>query len=130
MRGKAWLKHGLRGWQAYGVATLLIAIVATARYGMRDLVGSDVPLLPFIVAVLGAALVGGLQVGLFATLASTVVGEILFIRPAGISVLSNAAEMVRCGMFVAEGVLASAVIRALREARAEAIRANEQKDAF
>lgn len=130
MTSRSWLTHGIRGWPAYGFTTLFVCVVAAARYVFTDFLGDDIPLLPFILAVLGANLVGGLAAGVYATLLSAAIGEWLFVRPHGVSVLNNGAEAVRCGVFILEGVLVSGVIELLRRARAEAFHANEQKDAF
>jgi signal transduction histidine kinase len=126
MVNRIWLTRSISGWPAYACATALVCAVAAARYALTDLLGDDIPLLPFIISVLGANLIGGFAVGLYTTLLSTVVGESLFARPDGEVVL----EAVRVGIFVIEAVLVSGIIEVLRRARADALRANEEKDTF
>jgi signal transduction histidine kinase len=124
-----WLRYD-RGWRAYALASGMVAAVAAARVALHGILGNEVPLLPFIFAVLGASVVGGLRVGLYATVLSTVAGQLLFVRPYGASALSDPAEALRCVIFVLVSVLVCAVIELLREARLDALRANEEKDAF
>jgi signal transduction histidine kinase len=130
MTARSWLMRGVRGWPAYAIASALVSCIAVARYALGSVLGDGVPLFPFIMAVLGASLIGGLHVGLYATAVSAVVGELLFVLPYGIFALTDAAEALRCGIFILEGVLVAGVVELLRRARADAIRANDEKDAF
>src|SRR5687768_16595663 len=130
MTTRSWLMRGVRGWPAYTIASALVGCIAIARYALGGILGDGVPLFPFVMAILGASLIGGLYVGLYATAVSGVVGELLFVRPYGVSPLTDAAEALRFGIFLVEGVLVAGVVELLRRARADAIRANDEKDAF
>src|SRR5688500_14328325 len=120
MTTRSWLMRGVRGWPAYAIASALVGCIAIARYALGGILGDGVPLFPFIMAVLGASLIGGLHVGLYTTAVSALLGEFLFVRPYGIFALTDAAEALRCGIFVLEGVLVSGVVGLLRRARADA----------
>lgn len=130
MIDRARLLRGDRGWPAYAMATGFVACVVIIRAGLDPIVGSDIPLLPFILAVLGASLVGDLRSGLYATGLSTVLGQWLFVHPHASTALHDVGEALRCAIFVLAGTLVSLVVQMLRDARLEALRANEEKDAL
>ena len=130
MIDRASLLRGYRGWLAYGMATLFVIGVAAIRTALDPIVGSEVPLLPFILAVLSASLAGGLRTGLYATGLSTVLAQWLFVHPHGPTALSDPGEALRCAIFVLAGTLMSSVVEMLRQARLDAIRANDEKDAL
>jgi PAS domain S-box-containing protein len=67
-------------WIRYGVAIFLVAAVAAARYGLNPLMGTQAPLLPFVLVVFGAGYLAGLGPALFATLASPVLVTPMFTK--------------------------------------------------
>ena len=112
------------------MATLFVACVVAIRAALDPIVGNEVPLLPFILAVLSASLIGGLRAGLYATALSTVLGQWLFVQPHGATAMDDLGEALRCAIFVLAGALLSSVVEMLRQARLDAVRANEDKDAL
>lgn len=59
-----------RPWAAYAAATVLVALTFGLRYVLRDVLTESAVGLLFAPAILGAAILGGLFPGLFATLLS------------------------------------------------------------
>jgi PAS domain S-box-containing protein len=67
----------------YAAAVASVAIVGAARYALVPALGSQTPLLPFVVAIYLAAYLGGVGPGLCATVLSGIVGTVLFTSPLG-----------------------------------------------
>ena len=65
-------------WLRYGSAMGLLLIVALGRFALIPLLGSQAPLLPFVVAILAAAYLGGRGPALLASLLSPLVATVLF----------------------------------------------------
>jgi PAS domain S-box-containing protein len=67
-------------WVRYGAALLLVAAIAAARYALNPLLGTQAPLLPFVLVVFGAGYLAGLGPALLAALVSPVLVTSVFTR--------------------------------------------------
>jgi PAS domain S-box-containing protein len=67
-------------WIRYGIVLFLVAAVAAARFGLNPLMGSQAPLLPFVLVVFAAGYLAGLGPALLATLLSPVLATPMFTR--------------------------------------------------
>jgi PAS domain S-box-containing protein len=67
-------------WIRYGVALFLVAAVAAARFGLIPLMGTQAPLLPFVLVVFAAGYLAGLGPALLAALLSPVIITPMFTR--------------------------------------------------
>jgi len=81
-----------------------VAVVTLLRYGLAAVVGENMPLLLYVLAVLIAASLGGMMPGLVVTAVSAVLGSVLFVTLAPDTVTG---ELVRLLTFVIEGVAIS-----------------------
>jgi PAS domain S-box-containing protein len=67
-------------WVRYGTALFLVAAVAAARYALNPLMGSEAPLLPFVLVVFAAGYLGGLGPALLTALMSPLLVTPIFTR--------------------------------------------------
>lgn len=81
-----------------------VAIVTLLRYALAAVVGENMPLLLYVLAVLIAASLGGMTPGLVVTAVSAILGSVLFVTLAPDTVTG---ELVRLTTFVIEGVAIS-----------------------
>jgi len=95
------------------VATLLVWSFRMALHGtLRD----QAPLLPFVLAVMAAAWWDGFGPGLFATVASLLLGVFFFISPPRSLELDTLESAMNAGIFVVIGVTISSFCEALHQA--------------
>ncbi len=98
----------------YIVALGWIGIAAAVRALFSLGIGVDVnPYLVFVVAVLGAALMGGVQVGLFTVAVSFLVGDLLFVSPVG-RLAMDRKPLISGILFLVEGAAVAFVAGRLR----------------
>ena len=97
-------------WAAVG-SRYIVALGALGgavlfRYVFRDSLGFKVPYLQFYPAIIAAAWYGGLGPGLLTTALSAVGAMYFLLPPSGMSV-SDSADQLSLGVFVATGVVIS-----------------------
>jgi K+-sensing histidine kinase KdpD len=99
----------------YGVAPVGVALAVAARLLLDPLIALDAPFLLFFGTILVSAWYGGLGPGLLATALATLASHYLFLHPT-----ASQGEAVALVTFVAEGLLISSLVAALRSAKREA----------
>lgn len=103
------------------VLAIVFSIIALAiRLLLAPLLGDNAPLLVFVAAVAASAWVGGVGPGLLATAVSALLGTFFFIPPSYSLVTTATPDLVRLGIFVAEGGLISVLTEGLHRARTRA----------
>jgi PAS domain S-box-containing protein len=99
----------------YGIAVFSVALAAVVRLALEPVVGHDVPLMIFVVAVIVASWCGGLGPGLLATALSILIGDYLFLAPRySIFYYSNPYNLNRVVVFALIGTIFSLLINWLR----------------
>jgi signal transduction histidine kinase len=129
----------------YFVAIATTAVVFTARFLLKSVLGDVAPLLMFTLPVMVSAWFGGLGPGLLATALGALLGDYFFIEPFyAVSILYNYAERIEEILFIGIGVSISILSQARlsllakrqqlldseRDARSAAEDANRLKDDF
>jgi diguanylate cyclase (GGDEF)-like protein len=105
-------------WSPHKIAGILVGAVAVAaitwlRLALAPLlVGSDMALATYILAVLLAAATGGVTAGLTTTLLSLAAGTMLIIGPQAF--LTSQSEWIRVAVFMIEGLAISGMIEQLQ----------------
>jgi PAS domain S-box-containing protein len=112
----AWLPAWSRRLGYYGLALLFVAVAALLRWAFSDVL-SLTPFLIFYLALVGAAAFGGLGPGLLATLASWLCIDFLFDPTPGHIGFDNSMSVVRLLVFLAGGLVVSAVGERMRRTR-------------
>jgi PAS domain S-box-containing protein len=103
------------------VACAFIALLTALKFLLRSIISEPTPFLLYFTAIVGAAWAGGLSAGVFATLASGLLANHLFIDH-GVATIPTRRELVPLTVFVAEGLaIAWVTSRLQRERRANAI---------
>jgi PAS domain S-box-containing protein len=103
------------------------------RQALTPLLGSEGPMLLFILPVLISAVFGGLGPGLLATVLSTLLGSYFFIPPVGSLIPNTFASCLLLGIFLLEGGIISGLSAALQRAqeqvarRAQELAASEER---
>jgi len=115
-----------RPWHAYGIAIASVLIAATLRMVFLWELESHSPYGTFYVAVMAAALYGGLRAGLLATLLSAVIADYHWIEPRGSLDTSGASDWLTIGLFLAVGVLMSVMAESLHQTHARLRRARRR----
>lgn len=67
-------------WVGYAIATIAIAAVVWLRLGLEPMLGPQGPIALLLFAVVVSAYVGGMGPGLYASIATSVLGALLFLR--------------------------------------------------
>jgi PAS domain S-box-containing protein len=67
---------------SYGLAVVLVALAALARWAVGEYVGARIPFITFYPAIIIATLIGGLWPGIVATILSSLAAWYLFLPPA------------------------------------------------
>lgn len=101
-----------------------VGLVTLGRQSLGIFLGETAPLLPYILAVLLSAWLGGLWVGLLATVLSALVGGLLFITPARL--FGEVSEMLRMSIFLVEGVAISAAFSHLHRQNQQLLQVQHQ----
>ncbi len=100
----------------YGLAVLLVAIAATLRWALADVL-SPAPILVFCPAWMAAAAFGGLGPGLLATLASWLCMAFLFDPAPGFPGFDDSSSIIRLSLYLAGGLGAGMMGERMRRAR-------------
>jgi two-component system sensor kinase FixL len=108
------MRHGVA---RYGVAAMLIAAALGLRLVLPPLLGSPVPYLQFVAAILLTAWYGGFGPGALATAMAALIAMELFLPPAGLAV-SGAGDWLSLSLFVGTGLAISWINHRLRNAEA------------
>jgi PAS domain S-box-containing protein len=101
----------------YLVAIIASTCVLLARMALDSQLAEQARLLPFVIAVIAAAWVGGLKPGLLATFLGTYLGVYFIVPPADSLRIERLADGLNAATFVLVGVTVSALIEALHRAR-------------
>lgn len=101
-------------WQRYGLAILTSLSVVPTRMLLAPLLGHEVPMVPFVIAVIVSSLFGGFGPGLLATIISTVAGALLFVTPTP-HVMAPSVTLL--ALFFIVGVVVSITIEAMHRAQ-------------
>lgn len=112
-----------RPWHPYGIAIAAVLIAATLRMVFLWQLETHSPYGTFYVAVMGAALYGGLRAGLLATLISAIIADYHWIEPTGSLDTSGPPDWLTIGLFMAVGVLMSVMAESLHQTHARLRRA-------
>jgi PAS domain S-box-containing protein len=109
------------GWLRYAAAVGLVAAAVTLRgWLLGNVLGAQVPFLPFVLPVALAAWLGGLGPGLLATVLGALTATYLFVEPVYSLRITGAPDAVRLGLFLVSGGVISVVCEQLRRAQARA----------
>jgi len=113
-----WLPAGASSLTSrYLVAFGVFGAALLFRYVFWELLGLKVPFLQFYPAIIFAAWYSGLGPGLLTTTLSAVVAMYLLLPPLGSVAVSESADQLALGVFVATGVVSSWVSHRLRVAQ-------------
>ena len=105
---------GRPAWVRYGSALALVLVVDLTRFGLLPLLGPKAPLLPFVLAMYGAAYLGGLGPALLASGFGAVLATVLFTSwPSGSQALAWTGHV---AFFLSIGVLVSFIMHQLQRA--------------
>ncbi|MGZ4957625.1 MAG: ATP-binding protein [Methylomonas sp.] len=114
-------------WLPYVVAVILVVVAAALRLWPLQGLGLRLAYLTFYPAVMIAALIGGLPVGLLTTALSAAV--ILFWSPTGQPFIVDAGDWLGMAVFLVNCMMISGIAEAMRRAQARAKAAQEQAEA-
>jgi signal transduction histidine kinase/DNA-binding NarL/FixJ family response regulator len=114
-------------WLPYAVAVVLVAVAALLRIWPLQGLGLRIAYVTFYPAVMIAALVGGLPVGLLTTALSALV--ILFWSPIGKPFIADAGDWLGMAVFLVNCTMISFVAEAMRRAQERARAAQQQAEA-
>ncbi|MCL5279599.1 MAG: MEKHLA domain-containing protein [Planctomycetes bacterium] len=102
----------------YGLALLLVALGAAARWALMRLVGPELPLyITFYPAVMLAALIAGVRPGLLATVAAALFMDYWILPPRGEFGIERLADGVGLAIFLLMGAFTSVVAGLYRRTR-------------
>ncbi|MGE5097535.1 MAG: ATP-binding protein [Betaproteobacteria bacterium] len=107
-----------RLWPILTVALVITA--AVVRLLFLEALGDSNPFLTFFLAVLLAAMYGGLKAGFVATVISAMAGAFLWMEPKYTFYVSQDADLVSIGIFVLTGIFIAGMAEALRRANQRA----------
>lgn len=108
------LLKGRPAWVRYSSAVAMVLAVGLTRWGLLPLLGPQAPLLPFVLAIYGAAYLGGLGPALLASAFSAALATVLFTSwPIG---PQAAVWTGHVAFFLGIGVLVSLVMHQLQRA--------------
>jgi signal transduction histidine kinase len=125
---RPWSRLGSRWWHGYALAVLGVFVCSVARELLQPLLGQQALLLPYVIAVLPSAWIGGLGAGLAATLLSVAAAVGFFIRPAPPSDWIDTDTHI--ALFAVEATLIVALTVAIRRAHDTAAAHSAAKDAL
>jgi PAS domain S-box-containing protein len=107
-----------RLWPILTVALVITA--AVVRLLFLQALGDANPFITFFIAVLLAAMYGGLKAGLVGTIVAGMAGAFLWMEPRYTFHVTRDADLVSIGIFAVTGIFISAVAEALRRANGRA----------
>jgi PAS domain S-box-containing protein len=99
----------------------LVAGAVLLVWLLQPILGTDVPLTLFVLAVAASAWIGGVGPGLFATLASVVAAHVLSVKPHALVPITAAGYSLRLLLFAITGIAISVISETRRRAAARAI---------
>ena len=99
---------------------MFVAAAVLAWWLLRGWLGAQIPLTLFVLAVAGAAWIGGLGPGLLATLAALVVANAISLQPDETIPITAAGYSMRLALFAAAGIAVSVISENRRRATARA----------
>jgi K+-sensing histidine kinase KdpD len=102
-----------RAATGFFVGAIVVMAVTWLRIALAPVVGSDMALVFYILAVLVAAGIGGAVAGISITLLSIAAGIAFVIGPQSLAVIAS--EWIRVAVFAIEGVAISMVIHLLQK---------------
>jgi PAS domain S-box-containing protein len=123
--GKALLAEDRSIVFRYGVVTAVVLVAACVRLSLNPLLGPHAPYLPFALAIMFAARIGGRRPGLAATLLSTLCVLWFFVEPESAPSLWNSGAAAGLALFAVVGTLISFMIGHLRESLLSTARAED-----
>ncbi len=109
----------------YGVVTAVVLAATCVRLALNPLLGPHAPYLPFALAVMFAARIGGRGPGFAATALSTLSILWFFVEPQSAPSLWNSGAIAGLVLFAVVGALISVMIGHLRESLSERKRTEE-----
>ena len=109
----------------YGVAAAAVLIATGVRFALNPVLGAEAPLVPFALAVIVAARMGGRGPGLAATALSSLSANWFFIEPLNSLGVGTQEEFWGLSLFVIEGALIALLVGSLRELLVLRTRAEE-----
>ncbi|HET6900365.1 MAG TPA: ATP-binding protein [Vicinamibacteria bacterium] len=106
---------------AYPIALAFVAGATLVVWLLQPILGTDVPLTLFVLAVAASAWIGGGGAGLLATLGSVVAAHLLSVKPHAIAPITAAGYSLRLLLFAITGITISVISETRRRAAARAI---------
>ena len=100
----------------YSIAIAAVAVATLIRFALGPLVGTGAPFTIYLLAVVVTASYGGFGPGLVAALLGLILGDLLFVSPAGVMTLDSVG-VIRIVSFLLIGVAISAVSEQWHRAR-------------
>jgi PAS domain S-box-containing protein len=96
-------------WAGYALALLLTACMALARLALSPLLGTEAPLLPFVLVIAASGYLGGRGPGIVSVIASIAAAHLLFVEfpHAGYNALAWVGHLTlfaTVGMLITEGI--------------------------
>jgi PAS domain S-box-containing protein len=123
--GKALLAEDRSTVFRYGVVTAVVLAATCVRLALNPILGPHAPYLPFALAIMFAARIGGRGPGFAATALSTLGAFWFFIEPQSTLSLWNSGALAGLTLFAVVGVLISFMIGRLRESLLSIARAED-----
>jgi len=117
-------KTSKRQWLRYVVAISLIAVGIGLRIWPLGGLGLRIPYVTFYPAVMAAALYGGFNAGLLATILSVLV--VIFWKPTGLPFVDDPGDYLGMAVFFLNCMIVSGISEAMHRARTNATKAKEQ----
>jgi PAS domain S-box-containing protein len=106
----------------YAVAVLATILVAITRGALDPWLQDQAVLLPFTLAVVAAAVVGGLAPGLLAAALSMLISVVAFFEPRGTLAVQSVSDVLHLTVFAGVSVIVCLLSHRLEQALAHAIR--------
>ena len=113
-------------WLRFTVSVLVAAVAAAIRLQFFEILELRSPFLTFYPAVAVAALYGGLEAGLLATVVSAALAIYFWMEPVGRFAITNSADLLSMVVFLASCTLISYLAETTYRAQARAHKAEEQ----
>ncbi len=109
----------------YGVVTAVVLATTCSRWALNPILGPHAPYLPFALAVMFAARIGGRGPGFAATALSTLSALWFFIEQQSTLSLWNSGAVAGLALFMLVGVLISLMVGHLRQSLLDTARAED-----
>ena len=115
-------------WRAYLAALAFVAGAGLVVWRLQPVLGTDVPLTLFVLAVAGSSWLGGVGPGLVATLLSLVAAEGLSLKPHAVVPITPTGDSLRLLLFAIAGIVISVINETRRRAATRASDAAAQAE--